>query len=410
MFNQRKTHRQGLCASFTFDLDPDAIVYVLRHLRVSSEWESILSEIRTKPGFKMFLRPQNFEQLQQAAECGPVILINITEHRGDAIIVRRHAEPALVRLPRATAAAVQALTDRLGPRPALLCNEEVVSILRELWDIIVGPVTRRLRWRFGGVPLGSRIWWCPIGAASRLPLHAAGPYTPGLENLPNIFNSSYTPSFGALIRAREAWSAHQVTPVPNPTLLIVGQPDTPNQGALPMVKNEIISIQSHSSLTTVLAGHSATRQAVVEGIDRHDWIHFAWHGHHDPFNSFSSHFCLHDGNLSLKDLLRKGPARARLAFLSACHSAKVSATLPDEALHPAAAMLFAGYQSVIGTMWALEDNIAAALADEFYKLMLDGKAGPKDCSKAARALARALDSLGDKISLSQRINVVHFGV
>lgn len=365
-----------------------------------------------KPGFESFLRPRRFAQLQVAAEGGPIIIITIDKEGSYALIVYRRRRPSLVRLPRATPAAVQGLADRLGPRPASLRDEEVVAILREIWGIIIGPIVWWLRFPwFGRLPLRSRIWWCPTGIASRLPLHAAGPYTEGKANLPEIFTSSYTPTLGALIRAREAWSSSRASAAPSaPSLTVIGQPNTPNQIALPKVKDEIIAINTRAPNANVLEGDIATRQSVIDSIAAHNWVHLACHGHHNPEDPFLSHFSMHDGDLTLRDILQKNLPQAQFAFLSACHSAKVSETLPDEALHPAAGMMFAGYQSVIGTMWAFDDGVGAKLADEFYRLMLGGKSGPKDCSKAAEALQRALYSLGDTISLSQRINVVHFGI
>jgi len=42
---------------------------------------------------------------------------------------------------------------------------------------------------------------------------------------------------------------------------------------------------------------------------------------------------------------------ASIAFLSACHSAAGDQDQPDEVVHLGAAMLGAGFQSVIATMW-----------------------------------------------------------
>jgi CHAT domain-containing protein len=40
-----------------------------------------------------------------------------------------------------------------------------------------------------------------------------------------------------------------------------------------------------------------------------------------------------------------------LAFLSACETAKGDKTIPDEAMHLAATLLFAGFRGVVATMW-----------------------------------------------------------
>jgi CHAT domain-containing protein len=41
----------------------------------------------------------------------------------------------------------------------------------------------------------------------------------------------------------------------------------------------------------------------------------------------------------------------KLAFLSACETAKGDEKSPDEAMHLAATMIFAGFRGVIATMW-----------------------------------------------------------
>jgi CHAT domain-containing protein len=42
---------------------------------------------------------------------------------------------------------------------------------------------------------------------------------------------------------------------------------------------------------------------------------------------------------------------AKLAYLSACESAGMDESRPDEGLNLAGAMIFAGFKSVIATMW-----------------------------------------------------------
>lgn len=92
-------------------------------------------------------------------------------------------------------------------------------------------------------------------------------------------------------------------------------------------------------------------------------VHLACHGVQDV-NPLESGFILHDGRLTIKDMMAFDMPNACMAFLSACQTAKDHWTAPDEAVHLAAAMLFCGFRSVIGTMWYvrrscnLEDFIA----------------------------------------------------
>jgi hypothetical protein len=56
--------------------------------------------------------------------------------------------------------------------------------------------------------------------------------------------------------------------------------------------------------------------------------------------------CRPEGNDSL-DIKKSMP----LAFLSACETAKGDRVVPDEAMHLAATLLFAGFRGVVATMW-----------------------------------------------------------
>lgn len=179
-----------------------------------------------------------------------------------------------------------------------------------------------------------------------------------------------------------------------------------------MVSQEVRVIQEYASEATILVGDVGTREAVLTSVGKHTWLHLACHGHHNSVQPLLSHFSMHDGPITLLDLIKHDLPHAELAVLSACHSAKVSKLMPDEALHPAAVMLFAGYKSVIGRMWALDDSIGCALLAKFYRLMLGGSKGPKDCSMAGKGLEKALQDLdreGYDIPLAQRANVIHFG-
>jgi CHAT domain-containing protein len=83
---------------------------------------------------------------------------------------------------------------------------------------------------------------------------------------------------------------------------------------------------------------------------------------------------------------------------------------PDEVIHLAAGLQFAGVKSVIGTFFSVEDAIVGRLVKAFYKDFCgDGKMNSK---RAARALHRAVRSLAaDKeVNLEQRISFMHIGI
>ena len=93
---------------------------------------------------------------------------------------------------------------------------------------------------------------------------------------------------------------------------------------------------------------------------------------------------------------------ARFTYLSACHTTVDNEASPDEVIHLAAAMQFAGFRSVIGTMWAADDGHANEITSTFYRCMLDAF-GRLDNARAALALHRMMNGLRlSKIPFDQR--------
>lgn len=429
-------------------LDLTFLLSPRHHSNVSREWLQVVDEIRAINGFQAFLQPSSFAELQWAAEAGPVIVVNISDTRSDAIIiVRKVSRPIRVPLPQATPDNVRRLADAFGSRATELDTPSAVILLRDLWTAIVEPIAKRLRDPRLNLSFGSRIWWCPTGDAARLPLHGAGPYKRGERDMLHMYTSSYAPNLTTLIQARKARPTHMeddeemeeeeeeevgsleesesedteeeteeeanaVEQANGPTILLVGQAEIQGEEALPDTHVELRCIADrYAPNATVLDGPAASRERVVKALERHSWVHLACHGYRDDHQPFASYFSLRGGGLSLLDLLKTDLPKAELAVLSACHSAGNNGDLPDEFLHPAAAMMVAGFKSVVATMWALDDKVGPVFAEEFYGEMLGGKGGPKGAGHAAFAVRKAVRALGRKgVPLMQRINLVHFGI
>jgi len=119
---------------------------------------------------------------------------------------------------------------------------------------------------------------------------------------------------------------------------------------------------------------------------------------------------MRDQPLSLLDIAQTDLSHHEFAFLSACETAVGDSGTPDEVIHLAAGLQFAGVKSVIGTFWTVEDSTVKHLVKAFYKeLCGDGKMNSK---RAARALHRAVKSLASEqdIPFDQRIVFMHIGV
>ena len=282
----------------------------------------------------------------------------------------------------------------------------ILPILRSLWDNIAFPVRTQLIAL--GVPDKSRIWWCPTSKLCGLPLHAAGVYSPKVpkpNNIPDCYISSYTPSLLALIKARSGL----VTRNTNPNLLVIAQPDE----TLPMVKEEISHIQQllNDIDINVPEGQEANHDTVLSGLQTHSWVHFACHGHLND-QPFHSSFQLHDNShLELVKLIPAQLPDAELAFLSACHTAAGDVVgTPDEVVHLAAALQFCGFRSVVGTMWAMEDEDGCDVTTNFYQHMFCTPEAVPNFRDSAEALHLAIKEMRKRgMGLDRWVKFVHVG-
>ncbi|KAF8838030.1 hypothetical protein BDN67DRAFT_934483 [Paxillus ammoniavirescens] len=404
----------GVLSVSRLSLEEDA----RRYRQLSKELDAIVERIRAKEGFKSFWRPMPFHNLQEAASGGPVILINVSQRRCDALIILHNEPPRLVPLPRATIEGIAAMsrdfyqilktTSSAGQEKVR--DIQVASILRRLWDMVVSPVVDELL-KF--LPRGSRIWWCPTSKLTSLPLHGAGPYRRGSNNLVNIYISSYTPTLSALNRSRShKASAHPGSPLP---FIAIGQSkpaSSTGERELEGIGAELDLVQSlvPTSMTfDRISDDDATADGATEALRTHAWAHLACHGRQDPSQSFDSSFAMRDRPLTLVDIVRADLSQPDFAFLSACHTAVGDENTPDEVIHLAAGMQFAGFRSVIGTMWPVDDTMAHAMVGAFYKNMFKGDDVP-DCTNAAKALNVASKTV-DKgvVSMEQRIVFIHIG-
>ena len=109
--------------------------------------------------------------------------------------------------------------------------------------------------------------------------------------------------------------------------------------------------------------------------------------------------------------IRKRLPNVRLAFLSACQTARGDIGTPDESTHIAAAMLFTGCQSVVGTQWSISDADGPVVAHEFYSHLFREENGAVNTTKAAIALHLAVQKLRESGAPFLRwVPFVHMGI
>jgi CHAT domain-containing protein len=396
-------------ADGTPSVDVEAAATHYRHL--VENWNGVVEEIRTIEGFSRFLLPPMFTDLQEAARDGPIIMLIASKSSCDAIIITHTRPPTSIQLPtdlKKLTRLVLELQEAIGKDAGPKGNQTaLIKALRQLWSDVVRPVTENLG---GFARRGSRIWWCPTLFFNFLPLHAAGEYRANGESLSQQYISSYTPSLTALMRARRS---HERSPsVP---FAAIGQ-DCPAGASftLECVEPELDLVQSllpppPTVSFTKITSIDATKSRALRALRDNTWLHFSCHGTQNFDDPFKSAFLMRDQPLSLLDITQMDLSRHEFAFLSACETAVGDLATPDEVIHLAAGLQFAGVKSVVGTLWKVNDSTVQRLVEEFYKnFCKDGKMNSK---RAARALHQAVHSLAsDKdIPLDQRIVFMHIG-
>ncbi|WP_156893508.1 CHAT domain-containing protein [Actinokineospora enzanensis] len=355
-------------------------------LRLGRLWDEAVAEVRTLPGFADFLAPLPFARLREAAAHGPVVVVNHSGAGDHALIVTDRVEVVPLELDgllERTNVYLEAmsLAAQAGGPDGFLVRERFRDVLTDmlawLWERVAAPVFEALG------PTGPRLWWCPTGILTFLPLHAAG--VPG-DHVPDRVISSYTTSLGDLLRARAARPPHE------PRVLAVGAGALPGQVPLPEVRRELAGLAAllPDRLTT-LTGAEARRAAVSAALREHSWLHLAGHTQPTPEEPTRTGVVLADGPLTVLDLADLRLEQAELAYLSACITMLGSGSLTDEALHLPAVLRLVGYRHVIAALWHVQDQHAAGVAAAVYQELV--RAGRPCAEHAATALHQALAGL-----------------
>lgn len=370
--------------------------------QLSDEFEQLLEETRrTIPGAEGFMRPQPFKQLHEALGGRTVVILIPGEKQCEALILNTpirgvdHVRLSGVSIMgiRRLALATQNQQQRASQfadmepqgRPEIAGRAGTAKgkgglddVLRRLWTDIVKPIIDHLG--FKNIEQESqsacnlsqdahklrrrnrpRLWWCPVGEAVFLPLHAAGSYKgKAQECISDYVVSSYLPNLNTLTNARGAETPLLKT---ESKLLLLSQPRARRQRRLQNTAEEVARVANlfaqpdsllymKGSMNAVdTEGRHTTMENVLTVLPEASILHMACHGYQDPDDPLQSGFEMLDDRLTVHKLMKLKIPRAFFAFLSACQSASGSEELPDEAVGLASTMLFLGFRSVVGTMW-----------------------------------------------------------
>jgi CHAT domain-containing protein len=167
---------------------------------------------------------------------------------------------------------------------------------------------------------------------------------------------------------------------------------------LPASVAEVAAVRRAIPGIAARLGADASEQAVRSALEQPGIVHVATHGMLNSRNPMFTRIELagassgssgNDGRLEVHELLGAA-VRSHLVFLSGCETGVVQSWLDDAVRGSdyttlAQALLYAGAENVIGTLWRVDDAGAAAFAAEFYRPL--SRLGPtRSLAVAQRAM------------------------
>ncbi|KAJ5413883.1 CHAT domain-containing protein [Penicillium cosmopolitanum] len=323
--------------------------------------------LRSQPGFERFLLSPSEADMLKAALYGPIVILNVSSFRCDAVIITQSG----IRLLELPHLSQETINDRV------VGNLQSLETLEWLWDDIVRLILDDLG--FTEPPSGSQwphIWWVPTGNLTRFPLHAAGHHLrrSGETALDRVI-SSYGSSVKAIINSRRRGAQALAGGKPH-NVVVVAMPHTPGQQLLEFAGDEVNAVlatcRSMGLQHTQPRPHKNSVSLALETC----WIfHFAGHGGTHPTEPLHSQLLLEDWDrepFTVARLLETNLASNPpfLAYLSACGTGQtLDETSVDESIHLASAFELAGFRHVIGTLWSVDDRLSVDMARMTYEVL-----------------------------------------
>lgn len=254
-------------------------------------------------------------------------------------------------------------TTRRGSKPVntpKVDNPEKVlnQTSSELYQLLIAPVLNEI--------LGKkRLVIIPNGDLYYLPFHAL---ISKLENnkinyLMDDFTLFYSNSMSFV-------GSSQTLDLSDFRLMAVGNADK----SLPNAEVEVNDIKKMFPSSIILVGEKATKDELLMQLEKYNILHFATHGILD-YNHFDSSYLVlaankntgDNGHFTIKDILESKIDEYLLVTLSACETAVKNDIVEGYPQTTASAFLRVGVESVIASLWQVDDKATSILMKKFYE-------------------------------------------
>lgn len=180
------------------------------------------------------------------------------------------------------------------------------------------------------------------------------------------------------VHSAAVWSTMQHRPLPEgkQPILIVAPDFAQNTRGLAELKynqSEAASVKSATKGNTLL-GSAARKSAFIESADRYAALHLATHGVMDDRDPLKSYIAFTerlndspDSNLLYVSDIYSASFQTELVVLSACQTASGHLYRGEGLISIAQAFQFAGVQSLVASLWNVDDQRTPALMESFFK-------------------------------------------
>lgn len=365
-----------------------------RRYEARKEFDRLVARIQSLPGFADFLLPPSEADTMAAARCGPVVVINVSKHRCDALLVETH-QVRVVPLAQLSKDEVQEKAEE--------GDLESYEVLEWLWDKVAEPILHALGFECAPSPseeeVWPHVWWIPTGPLSKFPLHAAGyHHARSGETVLDRVMSSYASSIRALTTCRQRQQPSSGGPG---QALLVAMEHTPGKDTLPSAPKEVAVVRTlcESMSLQPVEPRRGNKEEVEACLRTCTVFHFAGHGGTDAHDAGNSRLVLADGALHVSELLEirlaEELAPPFLAYLSACGTGRIrDEKSVDESVHLMSAFQLAGFRHVVGTLWSVVDDVCVDVARLTYQGLRDRGLTDASVCRGLHDASRALRDLG----------------
>jgi len=128
----------------------------------------------------------------------------------------------------------------------------------------------------------------------------------------------------------------------------------------------------------ILSDKDATVEKFKEKYKEFDVLHFACHCEFKIDNPVFSHIMLRDNKgekyrFNISDIMALDLKNTKLVVLSACESGEGEIHITDEITCISRAFMIAGVNSLIVTLWEVDDEVSSKLMEEMYRNLIKGE-------------------------------------